>query len=235
MSNDKICLLKAVADLPEQHAGFVLDIVNLLRLGDTASVRFEIGQAIASLRNAQNPAKALKARRSPIAKAVAVALLVMVGTVSVDTGTEKFVTREKFVVNTATDAKVKISGLNKNFQNWLLDKIDAPIASNGLRIQKLTKRSVDTLIIAEVGSEEKARAVLAEMFFLLEQQGHGQEGALLTNGGANIFYVYDINYVLRTVCARWSGYGWHVDAYSLGHKDIWVGGDQVFSRNPFST
>lgn len=50
MSKDKIRpLLKAVADLPETHTGFVLDIVNKLRGEDPTKVRMVIGHALTSL------------------------------------------------------------------------------------------------------------------------------------------------------------------------------------------
>ena len=39
---------------------------------------------------------------------------------------------------------------------------------------------------------------LAQLYALLERQGRGEDGVLLVNGAANIFYIRDINRVLRS-------------------------------------
>ena len=59
-----------------------------------------------------------------VAKAVASALFVIVGTVSIAATTENFVAKDKFVVNVKADAEVKISHLGKNFINWFMVKIE---------------------------------------------------------------------------------------------------------------
>lgn len=167
----------------------------------------------------------------PVAKAVADALLVMVGTISIAATTEKFVASEKFVANPQANTKVKILYLDDLFKYWFLDKIEEPIQGGELRFQKLAKASDDGPIIAELGGEEKVETTLTEMFSLMKRQGKGEVGTLLTNGYANIFYIRDINGGLRTLYVYWYDGGWHVDANSIEKRFEWNDGLQVFSRN----
>lgn len=167
----------------------------------------------------------------PVAKAVASALLVMVGTIPITATTEKFFASEKFAINTQADAEVKIEYLGDNFESLFIFKIEEPIQGGELRFQKLEKASTDGPIIAKLGGKEKAETTLTEMFSLMEKQGKGETGALLTNRCSNIFYIRDINEVLRVVNVRWDDDGWIVGASSIEDMEEWDAGDMVFSRN----
>lgn len=161
-------------------------------------------------------------------------LLDWLGIVNIPATTEKFVAREKFVVDTSKKAKVKISYLGDNLTEWFLSgdgKIESPISERSLRYGKLMENSVDAPIIAELGGEQKAEMTLAEMFALMEKQPNGERGTLLTNGWANIFYIRDVKGVLRAVNGCWYGDGWLVLAYSVLFPRRWCGGRLVFSRN----
>jgi hypothetical protein len=161
-------------------------------------------------------------------------LLGLVGTVVVPATTAKLVAKDKFVVNTDDGAPVKISFIWDNFKVWFLKgggKIEDPITQQSLRYAKLLKSSVDGQIIAELGGAEKSETTLSEMFSLMEKQKNGEDGVLLTNGYANIFYIKDRNGVLRAVHVRWNGDGWRVYANSIGGPSAWSGGRQVFSRS----
>ena len=103
------------------------------------------------------------------------------------------------------------------------------MAATELRYAKLTRSSLDAPILEELG--DKAEASLSQMYALMARQANGQEGVLLTNGWANIFYVRDINGELRAVRVRWDGRGWFVDAYSVTYPNGWYDGNRVFSRN----
>lgn len=164
-------------------------------------------------------------------KPVAGALLVMVGTVSVNATTEKFVASEKFMVNTEADTKVKILCLGSDFKSWFLSKTEKPIQGGELRFQKLAKASVNGPIFSKLGGKEKAETTLTEMFSLMEKQGKGETGALLTNNDANIFCIRDVCGVRRTLGVRWRNDGWHVSADSLERRPRRLGGFLVFSRN----
>lgn len=149
------------------------------------------------------------------------------GTVFIPATTKKFVARDKFVVNTGKKALVKISYLGNNFQNWFLGKIEEPAVKMSLRYAELVESSVDGPILAELG--DTAETTLAQMHALMERQKNGENGALLNNGHANIFYVRDINGRLRAMYVRWRGDGWDVGARSVAHPDEWCDGYRVFS------
>lgn len=142
----------------------------------------------------------------------------------------KFVVRDHFTVDTGEKAKVKISYLGDNFQDWFLGKIEEHAGGEiTLRGRNLNRSSVDGPIIAELGSEAKAETTLAEVFALMEKQGNREEGALFTNGYANIFYVRDANGVLRAVSLIWLDGGWRVSALSVASPRGWRAGLRVFS------
>lgn len=163
-------------------------------------------------------------------------LLELVSTVVVPATTTNLVAKEKFVRDTGRKAKVKISYLGDNFTEWFLSgsgKTEDPISEQTLRYHKLRKSSVDGPIIAELGGEEKSETTLSEMFALMEKQGMGEDGVLLNNGYANIFYIKDQNGVLRAVRVDWRC-GWDVDAVSVEDPSRWFDGRRVFSRNSVS-
>ena len=100
-----------------------------------------------------------------------------------------------------------------------------------LRIHKLTKDSLDKLILDELGGEAKAETFLATIYELLEKQPNGKKGDLSTNGYANIFYVCDVKGVLWAVSVIWFSYGWYVSALSVQPPFGWGAGVQVFSSH----
>jgi hypothetical protein len=161
-------------------------------------------------------------------------LLELVSIVMISATTSKFVAKDKFVVNTKRNAKVLISAVWDNFTNWFLSgdgKIEDPINEQVLRYHKLRKSSVDGPIIAELGGEAKAETTLTEMFSLMEKQKNGEDGVLLNNGYANIFYIRDKNGVLRAVYVAWVDDGWYVYAHPVDDSHGWRDGSRVFSRN----
>lgn len=157
---------------------------------------------------------------------------------------ENFTARDFFQVNTKKTAPVKISYVRPNFTSWFLSKKETrPTASETvpgdggpyrtpdqavptLRYHTLNRGSVDKPIIAELGGE----TTLAEIADCMKKQANGENGALLTNSYANIFYVRDSSLALRAVRVGWYGGGWNVGADSVGHPVEWDAGCRVFSR-----
>ena len=163
--------------------------------------------------------------------------LKFVGTVLVPATTAKFVAKDKFVVNTERNAPVRISYLGDNFTAWFLNgdgKIEDPITEQTLHYYRLWQSSMDCPIITELGGAEKSETTLSEIFSLMEKQGKGKAGALLSNGDDNLFCVRGGTGVLSAVYVHWWwwGDGWSVDADSIvGGMHRWDDGDRVFSRN----
>lgn len=149
-------------------------------------------------------------------------LLTFISCVTV-AATQKFVAKDFF--------NPKKFYLGDNFKAWFLGKIEEPQAEMELRRHTLLRRSRDLPIITELGGEEKGETTLSQIASLIANQANGEEGTLLVNGYANIFYVRDINGVLRTVDAFWYGGRWRLRAYPLEDPDEWNDGHQVFSRN----
>lgn len=141
----------------------------------------------------------------------------------------RFVVQERFAVDVADTARVKISYLGDNFRKWFIGKIEEPTALATLRYAKLTRFSVDGPILVELG--DKAETTLSQVCTLMERQPNGEEGVLLADGQANIFYVRDADGVLRAVSVHWGGDGWRVYALLVGYPGRWRGDDRVFSRN----
>jgi len=163
---------------------------------------------------------------------VVVTLLQLVGTLVIPATKTQFVAKDKF--------KLKKDGgicyyLGDNFKSWFLEKIERAITEKTLCHHKLWQSSFDAPIIAGLGGETKVETTLTEMFSLMEKQKNGESGVLLTNGYANIFYIEDVGGILRAVYVSWSGDGWYVIADSVGTPYRWIGGGQVFSRNPLKT
>jgi len=131
---------------------------------------------------------------------------------------------------------VKIGWIGENFQKAFLNgkgKIEKDVAEAVFRIFKLIEDSVDTSIIAELGGEEVAETTLAQVFALLQLQGKGQKGVLLTNGCANIFYVRGDSDTLWAVYGRWDSYYryWSIGARPVSHPRGWSADNRVVSRS----
>lgn len=144
----------------------------------------------------------------------------------------RFVVADKFKVDTSDKAEVKISYLSGDFASWFGGKVEE---SADVELPKhhhdLTKCSLDEEILRDLGGADKAEVTLAGIYELMKLQPNGEDGALLTNGYANIFYVNCDDGVLRAVSVDWNGDGWDVDADRVGDELRWNAGHRVFSRN----
>lgn len=158
-------------------------------------------------------------------------ILELIGTVTVPAMNEGTVVKD-YIDALRKKRKVYTWG---DFEKWFFGKKIEPISKSELRHHKLRRGSADGPIIAELGGKEKAETTLREMFVLMEMQANGEDGALLTDGYANIFYIRDINGVLRAVDCHWSDGGWSLYASSVGRPIGWSTGGQVFSRNSLET
>ncbi len=192
-------------------------------------------EALLNILGGQEVAEKIIARKvKVIIQEIEETLLELISSVHISATTNKFIARDKFVVNTKSVAPVKISAVWDNFTKWFLSsdgKTEDPIQEQTLRCTRLRKSSADGPIIVELGGEAKAEITLTEIYGLMAKQPNGEDGALLTNGHANIFYAKDQNGVLRTVGVSWYDDGWDVDASLVEDPFTWLAGRQVFSRN----
>ncbi|PIP55699.1 MAG: hypothetical protein CO183_02645 [Candidatus Zambryskibacteria bacterium CG_4_9_14_3_um_filter_42_9] len=144
-----------------------------------------------------------------------------------------FIVRSKFVHDTDCEVKIKIGSISYNFKSWFLSGgtlIEDLKKDSILQYLKLRRSSSDIAIITELGGEVKAETTIYEMVYLLEGQGRGEEGILLNNGFANIFYVRDNAHILRSVFLIWDERGWFIDAHSIMDAHRGSCGCLVFSR-----
>lgn len=155
-------------------------------------------------------------------------LLELVRTISVPAIPE-FRTADKFKVGETVDG-VRISSImGSNFTQFFLPKVERNVPATEIRVHKLLQNSRDLGIRAEIG-EEKEETTLGHLWERLKLQGNGQDGVLLTNGWANIFYIRDTEGKLWAVCARWYDDGWGLSANSVGDPRGWLAARRVCSR-----
>lgn len=148
-------------------------------------------------------------------------------TIIVPAITEKFVARDKFVTK---NGRVKICWLGENFMRYFLDKVEEPSSEATLCYRELPGSKISRQIITnESDFEEKKETTLAEIFSLMEKQKKGENGDLLTDGSANIFYVRDINNALRGIDVYWEHGGWNLRSLSITHKSKWSVDRRIFS------
>lgn len=158
-------------------------------------------------------------------------ILEFFGTVIVPARTERFIAKNHFIVDKSKKARVQISYLGDNFRNNFLNKTEEAISETILQYHQLKKSSRDIPIINELGGKDKTETTLAEMFSLMEKQPNGEDGVLLINGYANIFYIRDENGFLWAVYCFRGGDGWYIHADSVDDLDDWIADGRVFSRN----
>jgi len=157
-------------------------------------------------------------------------VLEFVGTVSIPATSEEFVVRQNFMVQDGYCERIHLVGW---FKDWFFSKTEEPIVQRTLCYYDIRKSANDNHIIAELG-EVKAEISLTEICLLIERQKSRENGALLTNGYRNIFYVRDSHGVLHTVTVWWFHYEWWVCASSLMVDDgsvEWTEVNRVFFHN----
>ncbi|PIT88612.1 MAG: hypothetical protein COU29_02455 [Candidatus Magasanikbacteria bacterium CG10_big_fil_rev_8_21_14_0_10_36_32] len=142
------------------------------------------------------------------------------------------VDQEKFVafVNFRTDnSKVKFSCISEKFKTWFYGKIekvkDATIPQS---YHDLRQEASDNEIITNLGNKIQVETTLVGIYKLMRNQRKGEEGILLVDGFANIFYIRDISGVLRAVSLSWCRYGWAVVASQTDYPIRWNVGSRVF-------
>jgi hypothetical protein len=141
---------------------------------------------------------------------------------------KRFVAMDNFGRGKAVNG-VKFYDLGDNFIKVFVPKVETDIEAAILRSHEILRNSKDLAILREM-EEGKEITALAHFHHLLTLQGEGQEGTLLVNGYANIFYIVGTDGNLWAVFALWCGGGWYVYAYPVECPSDWDAGNQAFSR-----
>jgi hypothetical protein len=142
-----------------------------------------------------------------------------------------FVVREKFVRHGGVWAELQITYFGDDFLPWFGDMKVMPLTRKRiLDYQILSRETLDEELLLALGGEIEARTSIADFYELLRRQPTSCEnGVLLNDGRANIFYIRDISGTLRAVAVRKCGKGWYVFTCSITDWDRWRDGYRVFS------
>jgi hypothetical protein len=146
-------------------------------------------------------------------------------------GAKEFIAKQKFVIDTSENARVRISYLGDNFRKHLLQKVERDIVAGNLKLSKLNRLQHDLPMsdeepgtVAGLGGLTKAEITLCEFY---ETLAHKQA---IGDFSWTVGYVRDDNDVLWAVDARWFGDGWDVGADSVTDPGSWYAGGEFVSR-----
>lgn len=134
-----------------------------------------------------------------------------------------------------TDGAVKLYFWD-NFKSWILSAIpeEIPAFEGTVLKTQLTRSMKDSDIHKELVNPTPFAVVefAAIIIHLLLKQAKGEDGVLLNNGYANIFYVQLADGRVGAVGVCWCSddQGWGFRACDLG-GGTWLGGHAVFSRS----
>jgi hypothetical protein len=128
-------------------------------------------------------------------------------------------------------AQIDTGGMAENAKPLFFQKVEELPKKTEvvLNCYTLSKGAVDAHIITALGGEARASTSLASAWGILEKQPKGEEGILLTDGKANVFYISDTNGVLRTLSMEWWDHSWKVDASPVELLCDQPAGTRVFS------
>jgi hypothetical protein len=141
----------------------------------------------------------------------------------------RFVAKDNFGQGKTING-VKFYDLGDNFKKIMLPMVEGVVEATTLQSYELLCNARDLAILKELPSGREV-TTLGQLHHQLTLQGEGQEGALLANGYANIFYVVGADGNLWAVGAYWgSGRGWSVCANPVGYPNDWDAVRRVFSR-----
>ncbi len=161
--------------------------------------------------------------------------------VSIPALMELFDPKDKFNVDTSETSAIKISGRGSNFELWMLPEVVAPRTGYVFEAHTLTSDANDEDIL-QGAERDDIDTDPAAIHYLVSQQPKGEEGPLLNDGKANIFYVQrkvegqgKIRSVRRVVHVDWYVRGWFFFACPIPDGREWNAGDRVFLRKPLGT
>jgi len=147
-----------------------------------------------------------------------------------------FIVKKFFVVD-----KNYIKWIGGNFAKWFLGIVEEPVGKVEFRHSSLEERSVDNLIIKELGGKKKVQSFFSQLSNLMDNVLKRDGTVYVSYAETTVFEESEENLayknekgkkvVLRAVGVDWYGGGWRVSAYSVEDLCMWHVGNVVFSHN----
>ena len=141
-----------------------------------------------------------------------------------------------------------VAGDNDTTKIWMSDEFQSRIkkflpknlqsGQKSLDSFDLTENMLDSQILPELGNPplSKMSELVPSVVALVKEQSNGEDGTLLTNGYANIFYgLSDEDGRMLVLCVFRYGGGWRWRCLELGEFGEWSSGRRVFSQATVET
>lgn len=160
------------------------------------------------------PDKIVGARRE-----IGTDLLELVGEPVEFPAVERFVVRDKFVVD--REGELPLSYVGEDFASRFYGIIEEGIGAATLQLYRLVRSSIDGPLLSALGGEGEARIALAHLFAYLK---------IADRSKWHFFYVTDAEGMLWAVDSYWRDDGWDIESYSATYPRGWRGGGHVVAR-----
>ena len=131
---------------------------------------------------------------------------------------ERFVARDKFVVDSA--GELPLTYVGEDFTEKFLGVVEEGVTTARIQPYKLVKATIDGPIFSALGGEGGAKIALAHLFEFLKTADRSSW---------YFFYVVDAAGSLWAVDTYWRDGGWDLESYSVTYPRGWRGGGHVVS------
>ncbi len=139
----------------------------------------------------------------------------LIRSVEIPARKKDFVAEDFFILNRSLQRGVRICNMKGRFQRCLLEIVEPPEPKHSIYYRPLNFDNSDQAIIKRLGGAEKASITLFDLSHVMRLHRLG-ESHLNCDGQSrlgNIFFIRDINGVLRRVEIRWiKNKGWEIFA-----------------------
>ncbi len=151
------------------------------------------------------------------------------GVIAVPAINRRFHARNYFYQKVCEEDRVWIHHVGVDFTENFLRKIEEPTDEREIYCYISRRPSNPHSILAMLGGEEKAKANLSAIYFLMKQQGRGEDGHLLSDNRENIFFVPNAPGVVETIRLNWHKHGWEIESNRMSDYPYLYKNTKVFS------
>lgn len=160
-------------------------------------------------------------------------ILRLAGEVRIPVPRVPFIAHERVKLDVSPNAEVRVCEFGSEFRELYLNpnsKAKRSIRRHPLYYYDTQGDLANCQIIDELGGLDKAEVLFWAAWYRLTRQGNGEPGALLVNGGLNLFCIPDIEEVQRMVVAIWiKNNGWYLGTNTIQSQIQMPAGLRVFS------